>query len=102
MQTRRANSLRCTSSRARKSTSRGRASRRSLPYASRYRRPRPSTVWSDTISPGAWNCDDQCDDLLPDTEDMDWGELSVEEQQFATEICYFEELWEEYELGRDW
>ena len=50
----------------------------------------------------SWNCEDHCNDYLPDTEDMDWEELSMEEQQFATEICYFAELWDEYELGKDW
>ena len=37
----------------------------------------------------------------PESEGLDWEELTSDEQEYATEVCYFEELWDELEL-EDW
>ena len=53
--------------------------------------------WTEAM----WECsdeegnddDDDCEVLVPESEDFDWEELSSKEQQHATNLCFFEELW---------
>jgi hypothetical protein len=37
-------------------------------------------------------------DYTPETENMDWGELSDEQQNAALALCFFEELWSKIEI----
>ena len=56
--------------------------------------------WTQTMWDCTSNGNNKC--TVPTTEDLDWNELSTIQKQAAIEICYFEELWMEYELGKEW
>ena len=60
-----------------------------------------SLGWTQTMWDCTSNGNNKC--TVPTTEDLDWNELSTIQKQAAIEVCFFEELWMEYELGsKEW